>query len=83
MHEFVLLLGDVVGLQCCRCNLDGVGEDLLALLDLLELVGDGLFFVFDLRNGVGRLRRIEDDAGTELCVRERVAMPPQIQRRVR
>jgi hypothetical protein len=41
---------------------------LLALLDLLELVGDGSFFVFDLHNGVGRLRRIVDDTGTELGV---------------
>jgi hypothetical protein len=69
VREVVLLLGDVVGLQRRRGNLDGVGEDLLALLDLLELVGDGLFFVFDLRDGVTRLRRIEDDAGTELRVR--------------
>src|ERR1019366_3045869 len=66
MHELVLLLGRVVGLQRCRRNLDGVGKDLLSLLDLLELVGDGSLFVFDLRNGVGRLRRIVDDAGTEL-----------------
>jgi hypothetical protein len=28
-----------------------------------------LFFVFDLRNGVDRLRRIVDDTGTELRVR--------------
>ena len=42
---------------------------MLALLDLLELVGDGLFFVFDLRDGVDRLRRIVDDAGAELRVR--------------
>jgi hypothetical protein len=42
---------------------------LLALLDLLELVGDGLFFVFDLRNGVDRLRRIVDDTGTKLRLR--------------
>jgi hypothetical protein len=56
-------------LQRRRSNLDGVGEDLLALLNLLSFVGDGLFFVFDLRNGVTRLRRIEDDAGTELGVR--------------
>jgi hypothetical protein len=69
VHEVVLLLGDVVGLQRRRGDLDGVGEDLLALLDLLGLVGDGLFFVFDLRNGVDRLRRIVDDAGTELRVR--------------
>ena len=69
MDELVLLLGDVVGLQRCRRNLDGVAEDLLSLLDLLELVGDGLFFVFDLRDGVNRLRRIVDDAGTELRVR--------------
>ena len=69
MHEVVLLLGDVVGLQRSGGNIDGVGKDLLALLDLLELVGDGLFFVFDLRNGVDRLRRIVDDTGTELCVR--------------
>jgi hypothetical protein len=41
---------------------------LLALLDLLELVGDGLFFVFDLGNGVDRLRWIVDDARAELRV---------------
>ena len=29
-------------------------------------------FVFDLRDGVTRLCRIEDDAGTELCIRERL-----------
>jgi hypothetical protein len=46
---------------------------LLALLDLLELVGNGSLFVFDLRNGVGRLRGIEDDAGTELRVRSGVS----------
>ena len=69
MREFVLLLGDVVGLQCCRSNLDGVGEDLLALLDLLGFVGDGSFFILDLRDGVTGLRRIEDNAGTKLGVR--------------
>jgi len=35
----------------------------LALLNLPGFVG-GWFFVFDLRNGMTRLRRIEDDAGT-------------------
>ena len=69
MREFVLLLCDVVGLQRCRGDFDGVGEDLLALLNLPGFVGDGLFFVFDLRNGMTRLRRIEDDAGTELRLR--------------
>jgi hypothetical protein len=68
VREFVLLLGDVVGLQCGGRNLDGVGENLLALLDLLGLVGDGSFFVFDLGNGVPGLRRIEDDTRTELGV---------------
>ena len=29
-------------------------------------------FVLDLRDGVTRLRRIEDDARTELCIRERL-----------
>ena len=70
--RFVLLLCDVVGLQRRRGDLDGVGEDLLALLDLLDFVGDGSLFVLDLRDGVARLRRIEDDAGTELRVRERL-----------
>ena len=83
VREVVLLLCDVVGLQRRRGDLDGVGEDLLALLDLLDFVGDGLFFVFDLRDGMARLRGIEHDAGTELRVRERVAMPPRIRRRVR
>ena len=69
MREFVLLLCHVVGLQRCRGDFDGVGEDLLALLNLPGFVGDGLFFVFDLRNGMTRLRRIEDDAGTELRLR--------------
>ena len=55
-----------------RGDLDSVGEDLLALLDLLDLVGDGSLFVFDLRDGVGRLRGIVDDAGTELRVRDGV-----------
>jgi hypothetical protein len=72
VREFVLLLCDVVGLQRRRGDLHGVGEDLLALLNLPGFVGDGLFFVFDLRNGMTRLRRIEDDAGTELCIRERL-----------
>jgi hypothetical protein len=71
VHELVLLFGDVVRLQSRRRDLDGVGEDLLALLDLLELVGDGLFFVFDLRDGVDRLRRIVDDTGAELRLRRR------------
>ena len=69
MHEVVLLLGDVVGLQRRCGDLDRVGEDLLSLLDLLNLVGDGSFFVFDLSNGMGRLRRVVDDAGAELRVR--------------
>jgi len=70
--EFVLLLCDVVGLQGRRCNLDGIGEDLLALLNLATFVGDGRLFVLDLRDGVTCLRRIEDDAGTELCICERL-----------
>ena len=72
MGEFVLLLCDVVGLQRCRGDLHGVGEDLLALLDLPDFVGDGSLFVLDLRDGVPRLCRIEDDAGTELCICERL-----------
>jgi hypothetical protein len=52
MREFVLLLCDVVCLQRCRGDFDGVGEDLLALLNLPGFVGDGLFFVFDLRDGM-------------------------------
>ena len=65
VHEVVLLLGDVVGLQCRRRDFDRVREDLLALFDLLKLVGNGLFFVFDLHNGVGRLRRIVDEKTNE------------------
>ena len=72
MGEFVLLLCDVVGLQRCRGDLHGVGEDLLALLDLPDFVGDGSLFVLDLRDGVTRLCRIEDDSGTELCICERL-----------
>ena len=41
----------------------------MALLNLLGFVGDGFLFVLDLRDGMTRLRRIEDDAGTELRVR--------------
>jgi len=70
--EFVLLLCDVVGLQRCRGDLHGVGEDLLALLELPDFVGDGSLFVLDLRDGVPSLCRIEDDAGTELCICERL-----------
>ena len=69
MREVVLLLCDVIGLQRRRSNLYGVGEDLLALLDLPDFVGNGSLFVLDLRDGVTRLRRIKDDAGTELRVR--------------
>jgi hypothetical protein len=72
MHELVLLFGEVVRLESRRRDLDGVGEDLSALLDLLELVGDGLFFVFDLGDGVDRLRRIVDDTGAELRLRRRL-----------
>jgi hypothetical protein len=57
-------------LQCCGGNLDCVREDLLALLDLSDFVSEGSLFVLDLRDGVTRLRRIEDDAGTELRVRD-------------
>ena len=46
MRQFVLLFGDVVGLQCRGRNLDGVGEDLLALLDLLGFVGNGSFSIW-------------------------------------
>src|SRR4029077_11607299 len=60
------------GLQRCRGDLHGVGEDLLTLLDLPDFVGDGSLFVLDLRDGVPRLRRIEDDSGTELCICERL-----------
>ena len=56
MNEVVLLLCDVVFPYRCCGDVDSVGKDLLALLDLLKLVGDGLFFVFDLRNGVSGLR---------------------------
>ncbi len=80
MREVVLLLYDVVGLERRRGDLDGVGEDLLALLDLLDLVGDGSLFVLDLRDGVGRLCGIVDDAGTELRVRDG-CNAGQIQRR--
>ena len=83
MRELVLLFCDVVGLQRCRGDLHGIRENLLALLNLPGFVGDGLFFVFDLRNGMTRLRRIEDDAGTELRLRVRVGMPSRVQRRVR
>ena len=62
MHEVVLLLGDVVGLQCRGCDLDRIGEDLLALRNLLGLVGDGFLFVPDLDDGVRRLCWIENDA---------------------
>jgi len=70
--EVVLLLCDVVGLQRCRGDFDGVGEDLLTLLDLVDFVGDGRLFVLDLRDGVTRLCGIEDDAGTELRISERL-----------
>ena len=52
MHELVLLGGNVVGLQSRGCDLDCVAEYLLALLDLLNFVGNGLLFVLDLHNGV-------------------------------
>ena len=42
----------------------------MALLNLLDFVGDGSLFVLDLSDGVTRLCRIEHDAGTKLCVRE-------------
>jgi hypothetical protein len=69
MRELVVLLCDVVGLQRRRCDLHGVSEDLLTLLDLVNFVGDRCLFVLDLRNGVTSLCRIEDDARTELRVR--------------
>jgi len=43
---------------------------LLAVLDLLHLVADGLFLVFDLDDRMARLSGIEHNAGTELCVRD-------------
>ena len=69
MRKLILLLCDVVGLQRRRSNLDGVGEDLLALFNLPDFVCDRFLFVLDLRDGMTRLRRIEDDTGTELRVR--------------
>jgi hypothetical protein len=68
MREFVLLLGGVVGLKRGGGDLYRVREDLLALLNLLGFVGDGSFFVLDLRHGVARLRGIENDSRAELRV---------------
>jgi len=66
--EVILLFDLVVGLQSGASNLHGIREDLLAILDLLHLVADGLFLMFDLDDGMARLRRIEHNAGAELCV---------------
>jgi hypothetical protein len=44
----------------------------LALLYLLNFVGNGLLLVLDLHNGVDRLCRVVNNAGTELCVRCRL-----------
>ena len=70
MVEVVLLLQLVVGLECCAGDLDGVGENLLAVLDLLHLVADGPLFVLDLGDGVGRLSGIQYNPRPELRVRD-------------
>ena len=68
--ELVLLLDLVVGLERRVGDLDGVGENLLSVLDLLNLVADGPFLVLDLGDGVGRLRGIEHNPRPELRVRD-------------
>jgi hypothetical protein len=61
VREFVLLLGDVVGLQGRRRDFDGVGKYLSSVLDLFCLIFNRFAFIENLRVGVGGLGRVVDE----------------------